>query len=63
VQNGPMNALSMSQHHFTVEGKVQCLRKEDCVGLDVYMNEVGITETPDKIKRTTEVTNQGIFSF
>lgn len=46
-----------------MHGSVQCLRKEDCIGLEVYMNEVGITETPDKIKRTTEVLPTGQFTF
>jgi len=31
-------------------GAVQCIRKDDCIGLIVNMTEVGIADHPNKIK-------------
>jgi hypothetical protein len=46
-----------------VKGQVKCNDKKDCAGLKVHMNEVGITDTPDKIKMTATVDIEGYYTF
>jgi hypothetical protein len=55
--------LAFRQKNIAMKGQVRCNDKKDCVGLKVHMNEVGITDTPDKIKMTTTVDSEGYYTF
>jgi hypothetical protein len=44
-------------------GDVRCMRKEDCVGLEVNLKEVGISDHPDKVSMFSKVNRNGAYVF
>jgi hypothetical protein len=49
--------------HIALVGRVQCIRKDDCIGLNVSLNEVGLTDHPNKFKKIGKIDNEGFYVF
>lgn len=50
-----MSAISFSEIILTVSGQVQCIQPDDCKDLTVEISELGMTESPEKVKARTTV--------
>jgi hypothetical protein len=55
--------LSFKASNLEISGKVQCLKKTDCIGLEIKMTQSGIANIPDRVVRTTTVDEEGKFVF
>ena len=44
-----------------VLGQVQCIRKDDCIGLNVNLAEVGLADHPNKINKNTKINVNGAY--
>jgi hypothetical protein len=63
VQDSPIMTLHFKQKNIAMVGQVECRNMNDGVGLEVQMNEVGLTDTPDKVKLQAFVDIEGKYTF
>lgn len=55
--------LTIRQANSTAFGIVNCLKPEDCVGLEIKMVRAGIANVPDRFNTVTYTDEKGMFDF
>lgn len=58
-----INNLNLYQANHTVYGEVKCLWPEDCIDIQVTLEQKGIAEIPNRWSKTIKVDEEGKYIF
>lgn len=63
ITDAGISSLSFMSRNFEISGKVICIDQQECEGITIKLTQSGLTDFPDKVKRTTQTDSNGKFVF